>query len=141
MIIKVVKGDLAEILPLRNLFLQECNFQIRYNACHERGWTDSYILKCNDDKIGYGSIKGNENTKDRDTVFEFYVIPSFRNIAAVAFSELVRVSATTFIECQTNDLLLSSLLYQNGQNINANTVLFDDNVKTSLKINNVIFRK
>src|SRR5881397_3458858 len=95
--IKAVKCELAEILPLRNLFLQETNFQIRYNACHDRGWTDSYILKCNDDKIGYGSIKGNEDIKDRDTLFEFYIIPSFRNIVAVAFSELIRVSGVTLI--------------------------------------------
>jgi len=141
MTIKVLKCDLAEILPLRNLFLQESNFQIRYNACHERGWTDSYILTCNDDKIGYGSVKGNENIKDRDTMFEFYVIPSFRNIAEVAFSQLVQVSGVTFIECQTNDLLLTSLLYEYGQDINANVVLFEDHVKTSLRINNVTFRK
>jgi len=42
--ISVTKTSLNEILPLRNLFFQENNFQIRYNACHDRGWTDSYIV-------------------------------------------------------------------------------------------------
>jgi hypothetical protein len=39
-----LKVELNEIQSLRALFLQETNFQIRYNACHERGWTDSYLL-------------------------------------------------------------------------------------------------
>jgi hypothetical protein len=40
----VAKTDLGRIQPLRALFLREANFQVRYNACHERGWTDSYLL-------------------------------------------------------------------------------------------------
>lgn len=62
--------DLTRIQALRALFLQEANFQVRYNACHERGWTDSYLLTSGDLEIGYGSVKGQEPA-DRDTVFEF----------------------------------------------------------------------
>jgi len=138
---KAVKTSLKEILPLRNLFLQENNFQIRYNACHERGWTDSYILIYNEANIGYGSIKGNENPGDRDTLFEFYTIPSFRNKSSLAFSELLHSSGVSFIECQTNDWLLTSLLFQHGQNINSKVILFEDDIKSSLKIDNIIFRK
>jgi hypothetical protein len=36
MTLDVIKTDLKEILYLRNLFLQENNFQIRYNGRHER---------------------------------------------------------------------------------------------------------
>ncbi|MCI0691756.1 hypothetical protein L0337_07065 [candidate division KSB1 bacterium] len=71
--LKAYKTNLQTILPLRNLFLHETNFQIRYNACHERGWTDSYLLTSDDIEIGYGSIKGQE-IADRDTIFEFYLI-------------------------------------------------------------------
>jgi hypothetical protein len=35
--IEATKTTLKEILSLRNLFLQERNFQIRYNVSHERG--------------------------------------------------------------------------------------------------------
>src|SRR6185369_150423 len=105
MSLNVLRAGLQEILPLRNLFLQENNFQIRYNACHERGWTDSYIILYNDEKIGYGAVKGNENIKDRDTVFEFYIIPSYRSISSAAFSKLLSVSGATFIECQSNDMV------------------------------------
>ena len=141
MILKAIKTDLIEILAFRNLFLQENNFQIRFNACHERGWTDSYILTCNEEKIGYGSIKGNENLKDRDTVFEFYIIPYSRNISALAFLELLHSSKAAFIECQSNDLLLTSLLYQYAQNINSGVILFEDSTKSNIRIDKIIFRK
>jgi len=141
MALQIIKTNLEEVLPFRNLFLQENNFQIRYNACHERGWSDSYLIIYNEEKIGYGSIKGNEDRNARDTVFEFYIIPSFRNISSIAFSELLRASGADFIECQSNDVLLTSLLYQYGQNINSPVILFEDGIKSSLSIENVILKK
>ena len=77
MTLDVTKTNLTEILYLRNLFLQENNFQIRYNSRHERGLSDSYIVIYDEQKIGYGSVAGYVNPDDRDTVFEFYIIPSF----------------------------------------------------------------
>jgi GNAT superfamily N-acetyltransferase len=94
----------------------------------------------NEEKIGYGAVKGNENIGDRDTIFEFYIIPSFRNLATLAFAELVHSSGAGFIECQSNDLLLTSLLYEYGQNINSAVILFEDNIKTSISVDNIIFR-
>ncbi|MFQ5677651.1 MAG: GNAT family N-acetyltransferase [bacterium] len=133
------KTDLAAILPLRNLFLQETNFQIRYNACHERGWTDSYLLTLDDLTIGYGSIMGQE-IKDRDTIFEFFVVPPFRKLASRFFPELIAASGASFVECQSNDLLLTSLLYEFSQKISADVVLFEDHVVTDYTIPGVVFR-
>lgn len=133
------KTELQAILPLRNLFLQETNFQIRYNACHERGWTDSYLLKIDDGEVGYGSIKG-QGIADRDTIFEFYLIPPFRKFSSQIFPELIAASGARFIECQSNDVLLTSMLYEFSQNINADVVLFDDHVATEHKIPGVVFR-
>src|SRR6516225_8564039 len=104
----VIKAELREILPLRNLFLQENNFQIRYDACHERGWTDSYLLMTDSLEVGYGSIKG-QQTKDRDTVFEYFAVQPFRKRSSELFRQLLVVSGARFIECQSNDLLLSSM--------------------------------
>jgi len=139
--LNLIKCKLDEILPLRNLFLQENNFQIRYNARHERGWSDSYLITLNNNNIGYGSIAGNENIEDRNSIFEFYMIPSYRNLAQSAFSELIHTSKASLITCQSNDVLLSSLLFQFGQNINADTVLLEEHFESSLYIDNVIFRK
>ena len=141
MTLDVAKTNLEEILYLRNLFLQENNFQIRYNARHERGWSDSYLITLNNSKIGYGSIAGNENIEDRDSIFEFYMIPSYRDLAQSAFSELIHTSKASLITCQSNDVLLSSLLFQFGQNINADTVLLEEHFESSLYIDNTIFRK
>lgn len=140
MALDVTKVSLEEILHLRILFLQENNFQIRYNACHERGWTDSYIIQYNDQKIGYGSVKGNENLSDRDTVFEFYIIPSFRKKSSAAFSKLLNSSAAGFIECQSNDFLLTSLIYEYGHNIYSEVILFEENITTELNHDKILFR-
>lgn len=137
----IARTNLKEILPLRNLFLQENNFQIRYNACHERGWTDSYLILFNNEKIGYGSVKGKESSNSRDTVFEFYIIPPFRNKSSEAFAELLHASESSFIECQSNDKLLTSLLYEYATDINSDVILFEDNISTNLSLDKIIFRK
>ncbi len=139
--LNIFQTTLTEILPLRNLFLQQCNFQVRYNACHERGWSDSYLIGVDGVKIGYASVKGNEGRQDRDTVFEFYLIPSFSGMAFTVFYELLRVSKVAFIECQTNDLLLTSLLYQYGSNIRPQAILFGDRSQSFLRSDEVFCRK
>ncbi|SRR5258708_565092 len=136
---KAIKAKLKDIQSLRALFLQETNFQVRYNACHERGWSDSYLLTIDDLKIGYGSIKGRE-IPDRDTVFEFYVIPAFRNRSNLAFAKLLALSGAKYVECQSNDLLLSAMLYEFSQNINADTILFEDHAVTDHAIPGAVVR-
>ena len=139
MIGKAVKTELKNIQPLRALFLQETNFQVRYNACHERGWTDSYLLTIDDVAVGYGSIKGQE-IADRDTVFEFYVIPAFRNWSSLVFARLLAASEVKSIECQSNDLLLSAMLYEFAEGISADTVLFEDHAVTKHTIPGAVVR-
>jgi hypothetical protein len=136
---KPVKAKLEDIQGLRALFLQETNFQIRYNAYHERGWTDSYLLKMDDVEVGYGSIKGQEIAA-RDTIFEFYVVPLFRRWSSQAFRELLAASGAAYIECQSNDLLLSSMLYEFARDIRADTFLFDDHAVTEHTISGGVVR-
>jgi len=136
---RAVKAKLEDILSFRALFLQEANFQIRYNACHERGWTDSYLLMIDDAEVGYASIKGRERSS-RDTVFEFFVIRPFRKQSGLLFRKLLSASGATFIECQTNDLLLTSLLYHYAENIQADVALFEDYAVTEHAIPNATVR-
>ena len=133
------KIDLENIQSLRALYLQETNFQIRYDACHERGWTDSYLLMLDDLRVGYGSIKGRE-IKDRDTVFEYYVVPPFRKRASGLFRQLLEVSEAQYIECQSNDLLLSSMLYEFSRSVSADVVLFEDHAVTELAVPGALVR-
>ena len=136
---RAVRAELKAIRFLRELFLQESNFQIRYDACHERGWTDSYLLTVDDVEVGYGSVKG-QAVADRDTVFEFYVLPSFRKLSSAMFSELLAASGAHYIECQTNDLLLSAMLYEFAANLHSDVVLFEDHTVTGHMVSNTVFR-
>jgi GNAT superfamily N-acetyltransferase len=134
----VVKTTLPRIQALRALFLQEANFQVRYNACHERGWTDSYLLTAGDVEIGYASLKAQE--KHRDTVFEFYVMPPFRRRASLLFAELLSVSKAGRIECQSNDRLLSAMLFEFAHGISADVVLFEAHATTGHQCPGGVFR-
>jgi GNAT superfamily N-acetyltransferase len=139
--LQITKTDLKDVLDLRTLFLQECNFQVRYNACHERGWSDSYLISVDGANIGYGSVKGKDDLTKREAIFEFYVMPSWRKNAGVIFEKLISVSGTTYIECQSNDLLLASMLYEFGQNISSDVILFKDGPVTTLEISGATFRQ
>lgn len=125
MVEKASKSDLKVIEPFRRLFLQENNFQIRYDACHHRGWADSYLLISEGLAVGYGAVKGQE-IPDRDTVFEFFVVKPFRNRSNRLFEQLLAASRARYIECQSNDLLLSSMLYQFSASVKSDTILFED---------------
>ena len=140
MAINVHKVALADILYLRRLFLQATNFQIRYDACHGRGWSDSYILEQNGTKIGYSSVKGNNKIEDRDTIFEFYLVPAFRNLAPLAFEELLKVSGASSVECQTNEPFLTSFAYTHGTHLSSDTILFSDDRVTHLRPKGATFR-
>jgi GNAT superfamily N-acetyltransferase len=139
--LKIKKVNLQDILPLRTLFLQENNFQIRYNACHERRWTDSFIIKINGTCAGYGSVKGMEDLSKRDAIFEFYLIPEWRGSSSAIFEKLIRISGATHVECQTNDLFLSSMLFEFTHHISSDVLLFKDGPVTNFAISGAVFRK
>jgi GNAT superfamily N-acetyltransferase len=141
MLLHISKTKLDEILPLRNLFLQECNFQVRYNAVHERNWSDSYLLKDGDAAIGYGSVKGRDDLSLRDAIFEFYLMPAWRKNASAIFKELLSISKVSYIECQSNDPLLSGMLYEFGIDIYSDVILFKNGPVTDLDIPGAVFRE
>jgi GNAT superfamily N-acetyltransferase len=138
--VAVLKADLARIRPLRALFLREANFQVRYNACHERGWTDSYVLTMSGLDVGYGSIKGAE-IADRDTAFEFFVTPPFRKDASTLFREFLSASNATHIEAQSNDRLMSAMLFEFARNINSDVMLFEAHATTHHVVPGATFRQ
>ena len=134
------KTELTDIQYLRQLFLEELNTQIRYNAVHERNWSDSYFLSVDGVNVGYGSVQGQE-LANRDTIFEFYVTPPYRKYSSALFGELLAISKPQFIECQSNDPLLSGLMFEFAENINSNVILFRDQFASSLSVPGACFRK
>jgi len=132
--IEIIKTSLEEINPFRVLFLQENNFQFVCDKCHYYGWADTYLFKINGTKVGYGSVWGTHNRQDRDSIFEFYLLQPFRKAADLVFPQFYNVAGAIYIESQSNDSLLSSMLYQFSQNVNAEAILFKDGFETNLKI-------
>jgi GNAT superfamily N-acetyltransferase len=137
---KAVKTELEQIMTFRRLFLQENNCQIRYNAVHERGWSDSYLLFLDEVAVGHGSVNGQDIHGVRETIFEFYLVPHARHYANLLFRELLNTSRATLIESQSNVLLLTSMLHEFSGNIDAPVVLFKDYAVTDYTIPNAIFR-
>ncbi|MCW3117792.1 MAG: family N-acetyltransferase [Chitinophagaceae bacterium] len=139
--IKVIKKGLKEIQAFRTLFLHEANLQFIHNAFHERGWADCYLVTVDELNVGYGAVCGRGNWQtERSTLFEFYLIPSYRKMASLIIPELLRVSGVSLIECQSNDLLLTSMLFEFSKHINAGVILFEDHTATQYTIPAVIFR-
>ncbi|RPD39134.1 GNAT family N-acetyltransferase [Chitinophaga barathri] len=126
------KTPLADILPFRALYLQETNFQVRYNATHERGWSDSYRLLIDGHTAGYASVKGRHEIPDRDDVFECYIVPHYRQYTHALFRQFLLASGVRYITCQSNDLFLSALLYEFSIHIKSEVILFDDFAVTTL---------
>lgn len=139
MTLKATKVSLKDILSYRDLYLQAMNCQVRYNACHERGWSDSYLLYADEAVIGYGCVKGQE-IADRDTIFEFYLFPQYEHLATRVFYVLLETSGAKYIEPQSNARLLTNMLYEFATNIRAEAILFEEDRTTSLSIPEVVFR-
>lgn len=136
----VIKTNTEEIKPFRLLFLQQNNFQFVHNKCHDYGWADSYMIYCNDEKIGYGSVWGMNNRQDRDAIFEFFLLPAYEKYAHLVFPVFRAACNATYIQCQTNEKLLPELLFEFAENINAESILFEDHYTTHFTIANTIFR-
>ena len=139
--LNITPVSLNEILPFRDQFLEENDFQIRYDACHARGWSDSYLLKIKEQPVGYGSVKGKKELSDRDAVFEFFVLPDYRTYRSALFSELLHISGATFIECQSNEQVLTHMMYEFAHCIYADVILFEDHHLPHFMHPELIFRR
>ena len=138
--ISSIQTSYEEIKELRSLFLSENQFQIRYDSCHWRGWSDSYVVVLDGKKIGYGAVKGKKELADRDAIFEFYLLPDFRRLQLEAFHTLILTSGVQWIEAQSNEVCLTSLLFYFGTNVVSNVILFEEGQPTSFKNPGVRFR-
>jgi RimJ/RimL family protein N-acetyltransferase len=139
--LQVIKTELKEISALRTLFLAERNFQFTYDKCHLYGWADTYLFTLDGHKTGYGSVWGKDKREDRDSIFEFYVVEPYRKLAKAFFAEFHSVCGASFIECQSNDLLLTSMLYEHSESVSAEAILFEDHFSTDFSRPDVVFEK
>jgi GNAT superfamily N-acetyltransferase len=139
--VQIEKTQLNQVSDLRALFLKEGGFQFIHNKCHAYGWADVYLITDRGVSIGYSSVWGKDNRQDRDTIFEFYLIPDYRKYTSSIFSHVTKVSGVPFIECQTNDSLLAAMTFTHASDIHAQSVLFEDDSETNFRINGITFNK
>jgi GNAT superfamily N-acetyltransferase len=128
--IQVIKTDLHEIKDMRVVFLHDGNFQFTYDKAHYYGWADTYVFLLDGQKVGYGSVWGKDKREDRDSIFEFFLIKPHRKQANAFFPEFIIASGASYIECQSNDDLLTSMLYEYATDIGAEAILFKDHAQT-----------
>lgn len=131
---------LEEILPLRDLYRQEMNCQIIHDSLPRRGFGDLYLLRADGRVAGYGFVMGYRG-EPRDLIREFFVLPAYRGSALPLFLRLIESSKARRICAQTNDVLLTLMLYDCAGQITSDTIIFHDALPTSLSVPGVTFRK
>ncbi len=136
----VVLVPSEQVLALRELYRHEMNCQIIRYSWYSRGWTDAYLLKRAGRIVGYGLV-GGVRGDPIDAIIEFFVLPAHRVVALPLFRRLAEVSRARSIEAQTNDFLLTLMLYDCAVRITSEAVLFQDAFTTSLSDGCGIFRR
>jgi GNAT superfamily N-acetyltransferase len=136
--IEVSRVEVDEITPLRELHRQAMNCQIMHDSFPRRGFSDPYLIRTEGRVAGYGLVA---NVHWPQTVHEFYPLPDYRAAVLPMFRQLLEVSQATHVLAQTNDRLLTLMLYDCARNTTSDTILFEDGSTTHLACPAGIFRK
>jgi GNAT superfamily N-acetyltransferase len=138
--IDVSPVPLEVVLPMRELYRREMNCQIVHDSLPGRDFGEMFLIGVAGRVAGYGFVMGYRG-EPKDLVREFYVLPSLRGKALPMFRRLVEVSGARRIEAQTNDVLLTLMLYDCATAITSDRILFHDALTTSLAVPGATFRE
>jgi GNAT superfamily N-acetyltransferase len=138
--IEVAQVPLDAILKLRDEYRRVMNCQIVHDSYHARGFTDSYLLRMQGQVVGYGSVAGDARGP-RETIKEFYVLPVYRAAAFPLFRGLIAASQARWIEAQTNDPLLTLMLFDCAIDLLSDRILFADGCATNHTPPAVVLRR
>jgi GNAT superfamily N-acetyltransferase len=123
--IEVAGVELEAIVAMRDEYRREMDCQIVHDSWHGRGFTRSYRLRVDGETVGYGSV-GGAPSEPTDIVKEFFVRAHARRAALPLFRQLAKTSGARRVEAQTNDLLLSLMLYDCAVDVSSDRILFAD---------------
>src|SRR5262249_31337638 len=140
MSVEISRVTLEAIQSLRDRYRQEMNCQIVHDSLHARFFTDIYLIRLNDQVAGYGCLM-NDESDARDLIKEYYVVPVHRASALPLFRGLLAASNARAIEAQTNDTLLSLMLFDCAAEFTSETILFSDAGMSKLSRPEITFRK
>lgn len=139
MTIEVSPVPLEEVLPLRELYRREMSCQIVHDSLPRRGFGELYLLRLDGRTAGYGFVMGYQG-EPKDMVREFYVLPAHRGAALSMLRRLVEASGARRVQAQSNDRLLTLMLYDCAIGITSETVVFHDALATGLTMPGACFR-
>jgi GNAT superfamily N-acetyltransferase len=139
MVIDVSPVFLDDVLPLRELYRLEMNCQIIHDSLPARGFGDVFLIRANGWVAGYGFVMGYRG-EPKDMVREFFILAAYRGSALPMFRRMIEVSRAQRIMAQTNDVLLTLMLYDCASEIGSDTILFHDAFATHLEIPGATFR-
>lgn len=140
MTISIVPATFDEILAMRNLYRQEMNCQIIHDSLPGRGFGVFFILRIDHRIAGYGFVMGYQG-ESKDMIREFYVLPAYRGSSLKLFRLLIQASNARRIEVQSNDNLLTLMLYDCSTAITSDRIIFADALTTSLQIGDANVRE
>ena len=118
--IEVSPVPLEDVLPLRQLYRREMNCQIVHDSLPGRGFGNLFLLRTDGRVAGYGFVMG-YGGEPKDMIQEFFVLPAHRGSALPLFRRLIETSQARRIEAQTNDVLLTLMLYDCASEITSDT--------------------
>jgi GNAT superfamily N-acetyltransferase len=139
MTITVSPVPLEEVLTLRELYRQEMNCQIIHDSLPGRGFGNLFLMRADARVAGYGFVMGYQG-EPKDLIREFYVLPVLRGLAQPMFRQLIDVSGAQRIETQSNDVLLTLMLYDFATEITSDRVVFHDALTTNLAVAGAVIR-
>jgi GNAT superfamily N-acetyltransferase len=138
--IDVSPVPLEEVLPFRELYRQEMHCQIVHDSLPERGFGNLFMIRADGRIAGYGFVMGYRG-EPKDLIREFYVLPGFRGAALAMFRRLIEVSKAQRIETQSNDVLLTLMLFDCARAITSDRIVFHDALTTNLTVAGATFRE
>jgi len=131
-LIDVVPARVDDIVEMRSSYRLEMACQIVHDSWHRRGFTNTFLCRVDGEVVGYGSV-GSVGNAAKDIVKEFYLRRGARQMARRLFGALIAASGARSIDAQTNDLLLTSMLFDFAANWTSDTILFADAATTALE--------
>jgi GNAT superfamily N-acetyltransferase len=75
------------------------------------------------------------------SLYEFFVLPPYRGRVFEAFGALLAASGVTRIETQTNDPMLTAMLFAFAPSVSSESILFHDQITTTLAPANAQVRR
>jgi len=131
--ITAVISAAADVQPLREQYRHEMNCQIVHDSIHRRhGWTTTYRLTVDGETAGFGSMAIAGPWTDKPTIFELYVVPTYRSRVFELFEALLTASGARFMEVQSSDALLTVMLHAYARDIRSDAIVFHDQLTTAL---------